>query len=175
MFLSQRSNTRSMSSVFHFCSLVSLPADASFLGAILLPSFPHLIFLAVVFCLGPTENKVGTVTHLITHLTKPLPPNSCTFIKSAKKGGLDFSFFIFSDTFQVIGFLAFLAVYPLGTINSICIHNTITNMLHFKPHLVLGLHTAYITLPAIQFHTFGMLIVIKVLGKFHSKEEIASG
>ena len=47
-------------------------------------------------------------------------------------------------------------------------------MLHFKPHLVLGLHTANITLPAIEFHTFGMLIVIKVLGKFHSKEEIAS-
>ena len=105
-------------------------------------------------------------------MTRPLPP---TFIKSAKKGGLDFSFFIFSDTFQVIGFLAFLAAYPLGTINSIRIHNAITNMLHFKPHLVLGLNTAYITLPAIQFHTFGMLIVIKVLGKFHSKEEIASG
>ena len=161
-----------MSSVFHFCSLVSLPAEASFLGAILLPSFPHLIFLAVVFCLGPTEKKVGTVTCLTTRLTRPLPP---TFIKRAKKGGLDFSFFIFSDTFQVIGFLAFLAAYPLGTINSIRIHNAITNMLHFKPHLVLGLNTAYITLPAIQFHTFGMLIVIKVLGKFHSKEEIASG
>ena len=105
-------------------------------------------------------------------MSRPLPP---TFIKSAKKVGLDFSFFIFSDTFQVIGFLAFLAAYPLGTINSICIHNVITNMLHFKPHLVLGLNTAYITLPIIQFHTFGMLIVIKVLGKFHSKEVIASG
>ena len=171
MFLSQRSNIRSMSSVFHFCSLVSLPAEASFLRAILLPSFPHLIFLAVVFCLGPTENKV----RMVTRLTRPLPPSSSTFIKSAKKGGLDFSFFIFSETFQVIGFLAFLAAYPLGTINSIRIHNAITNMLHFKPHLVLGLNTAYITLPAIQFHTFGMLIVIKVLGKFHSKEEIASG
>ena len=161
-----------MSFVFHFCSLVSLPAEASFLGTILLPSFPHLIFLAVVFCLGPTENKVGTVTLLTTLLTGSLPP---TFIKSAKKGGLDFSFLIFSDTFQVIGFLAFLAAYLLGTINSIHIHNAITNMLHFKPHLVLGLNTAYITLPAIQFHTFGMLIVIKVLDKFHSKEEIASG
>ena len=164
-----------MSSVFHFCSLVSLPAEASFLGAILLPSFPHLIFLAVVFCLGPTENKVRMVTRLTTRLTRPLPPSSSTFIKSAKKGGLDFSFFIFSDTFQVIGFLVFLAANPLGTINSICIHNAITDMLHFKPHFVLGLNTAYITLPAIQFHTFGMLIVIKVLGKFHSKEEIASG
>ena len=161
-----------MSSVFHFCSLVSLPAEASFLGAILLPSFPHLIFLAVVFCLGPTENKVRTVTHLTTRLTGHLPP---TFIKNAKKEGLDFSFFIFSDTFQVIGFLAFLAAYPLGTINSIRIRNAITNMLHFKPHLVLGLNTAYLTLPAIKFHTFGMLIVIKVLDKFHSKEEIASG
>ena len=30
------------------------------------------------------------------------------------------------------GFLAFLAAYPLGTINSIHIHNAITNMLHFK-------------------------------------------
>ena len=163
-----------MSSVFHFCSLVSLPADASFLGAILLPSFPCLIFLAVVFCLGPTESKVGMVTYLTTHLTRSLPSRSSTFIKSAKKGGLDFSFLISSDTFQVTGFLAFLAVYPLGTINSIPIHNAITNMLHFKPDLVLGLNTAYITLPAIQFHTFGMLIVIKVLGQFHSKEEIAS-
>ena len=82
---------------------------------------------------------------------------------------------MFSNTLQVIGFLAFLAAYPLGTINSIHIHNAITNMLHFKPHSVLGLHTLYITLPAIQFHTFGMLIVIKVLCKFHSKEEISSG
>ena len=86
-----------------------LPADASFLGAIILPSFPHLILLAVVFCFGPTENKVGMVTRLIIRLTGPLPPRSSTFIKSAKKGGLDFSFFMFSDTFQVICFLAFLA------------------------------------------------------------------
>ena len=161
-----------MSSVFHFCSLVSLPADASFLGAILLPSLPCLIFLAVVFCLGPTENKVRTVTSLTTHLTRPLSP---AFIKMQRKGNLISPSFFFSNTFQVVGFLAFLAAYPLGTINSICIHNAITNMLHIKPHLVLGLHTAYITLPAIQFYTFGMLIVIKVLGKFHSKEEIASG
>ena len=96
LFLSQRSNTTSMSSVFHFCSLLSLPAEASFLGAIVLPSFPHPIFLAVVFCFGPTENKVGMVARLTTRLTGSLPP---TFIKSAKKGGLDFSFFIFSDTF----------------------------------------------------------------------------
>ena len=165
LFASQRSKALSNSEAGHCCSLTLCAADAGFLGAIILPSLPRRTFFWVVFCLATKNEKI---TRLITRLTFLLLP---TLTEPAQEWEFDILFFLLSNTAQMESLFAFIATHPLLLVNTISVDEPITNVLHFKPHLVWCLNRTNETLPLKGVHTSGMFILIQVLGKLHSKEE----
>ena len=175
LFFSHRLKASSSFSTFHCCSLLPSPALAFLWGVIILPSFALLIFFWVVFCLATRNEKV---TRLITRLrSRPtrlsfglLP----TLIKPAQEGELDVFFFLLSDTTQMESLFAFIATHPLLLVDTISVDDPITNVLHFKPHLVWCLNRTNETLPLKGFHTSGMFILIQVLGKLILKKKTSS-
>ena len=172
LFFSHRLKAASNFSTFHSCSLEPSPALAFLWGVITLPSFALLIFFTVVFCLTTRNEKV---THLITGLS-PTPTRLNfgllpTLIEPAQEGEFDIFFFLLSNTGQMESLFAFIATHPLLLVDTISVDEPITNVLHFKPHLVWCLNRTNETLPLKGFHTSGMFILIQVLGKLHSKEE----
>ena len=162
------------SSSDHFCSFLFLPELDSLLTPILLPSLPCLSCLVghgfPFFCLA---TAIGMVTRSkITHLGRStLTRLLFTFKNAAYKGPFCWLWLTWADTSQMVCFLAFLAAYPHCTINTIDINNTISNMLQFKPHLVLCFNRAYETFPTIYLDTFSMLIWVQFHRMCHSKEE----
>ena len=171
---SHKSKQVLISSSDHFCSFLFLPELDSLLTPILLPSLPHLSCLGgrgfPFFCLA---TAIGTVTHLkITHLGRStLTHLLFTFKKAAYKGPFCWLWLIWADTSQMVCFLAFLAAYPHCNVNTIDVNNTISNMLQFKPHLVLCFNRAYEAFPTIYLDTFSMLIWVQFHRMCHSKEE----
>ena len=126
----------------------------------------------VVFCFATVNGKI---TRLTTRLRPGVTCLTCsllsTLIKGAMKGELDAFFFFWSNTLQVVSFLAFIATHPLLLVDTISVDDPIANVLHFKPHLVWCLNRTNETFPLKGFHTSGMFILIQVLCKLHSKEE----
>ena len=171
-FSSHRVKALSISFSCHSCSFLPLPEDALCLTPIFLPSFPHHGGGGggqglPTFCLT-TATK--TVTYLIiTHLTQE--PTSThllfAFQKSAEKGPFGWFFLIRADTSKMVSILAFIAAYLLRSINTIDVHNVITNMLQFKLNLVLCLKGTNEAFPAIHLYTLSMIICIQL----HSKED----
>ena len=171
---SHKSKQVFISSSDHFCSFLFWPELDSLLTPIFLPSFPHLSTLGghgfpffcfataikMVTCLKITRLGRSTLTRLLF-----------TFKKAAYKGSFCWLWLIWADTSKMVCFLAFLAAYPHCTINTIDVHNTISNMLQFKPHLVLCFNRAYEAFPTIYLDTFSMLIWVQFHRMCHSKEE----
>ena len=175
---SHKSNQVLISSFDHFCFFLFFPELHSLLIPILLPSFPHLSTLGghgfPFFCFATV---IKTVTHLkITHFGRStLTSLLFTFKKAAYKEPFCWLWLIWADTSKLVCFLAFLAAYPHCTINIIDVHNTISNMLQFKPHLVLCLNRAYEAFPTIYLTTFSMLIWVQFHRMCLSKEENSKG
>ena len=113
------------------------------------------------------------ITHLIiTCLTLDFERPTSThllfaFQKRAEKGPFHWFFLTRADTSKMVSILAFIAAYPLRSINTINVHNAITNMLQFKSNLVLCLKGTNEALPAIHLYTLSMIICIQL----HSKEK----
>ena len=137
----------------------------AFWGAIILPSLPQCTFFWVVFCLATKNEKVTRLTTRLTFLLLP------TLIKHTEEGEFDVFFLFRCNTFQVVSIFAFVAAQPLFLVNAIFVHVTIPNTLHFEAHLVRCLKRTNKALPLQCFQTLGMLIIIQMLCKFHSKEE----
>ena len=158
---SHKSKQVFISSSDHFCSFLFLPELDSLLTPIFLPSFTHLSTLGgcgfPFFCF---DTAIEMVTHLkITCLGRStLTHLLFTFKKAAYKGPFCWLWLMWADTSKMVCFLAFLVAYPHCTINTIDVHNTISNMLQFKPHLVLCFNRAYEAFPTIYLDTFSMLI-----------------
>ena len=110
---------------------------------------------------------------MVTHLTPDFGCRSTSthllfaFQKTAEKGPFGWFFLIRAETNEMVSILAFIAAYPLQSINTINVHNAITNMLQFKPNLVLCLNGTNEAFPAIDLCTLSMIICIQL----HSKEE----
>ena len=123
------------------------------------------------FCLTTTTEMVTRL--VITCLTCRSTLTCLLFAlkKATQKGSFCWFWLIWADTSHMVCFLAFLAAYPLCTIHTIDVHNAISNMLQFKPHLVLCFNRAYEAFPAIYLDTFSMLIWIQFHRMCHSKEE----
>ena len=165
LFASQRSKALSNCEAGHFCSFTLYPADAGFLGAIILPSLPWHTFFWVVFCLATKNEKITRLTTRLTFLLLP------TLIEPVQEWEFDIFFFLLSNTAQMESLFAFITTHPLLLVDTISVDEPIANVLHFKPHLVWYLNRTNETLPLKGFHTSGMFIFIQVLGKLHSKEE----
>ena len=158
-----------------FCSFLFFLEEASLLGLISLPSLPQRSSLGGLgfpfFCFTTTTKMVTGL--VITHLTCRSTLTHLLFAlkKATQKGPFYWFWLIWADTKHMVCFLAFLAAYPLCTVHTINVHNAISNMLQFKPHLVLCFIRAYDTFPAIYLDTFSMLILIQFHRMCHSKEE----
>ena len=172
-FCSQRSKASFSFSSVQVCSFLFLPAEASLLTPIFLPSLPRRSGLGGLglpfFCF---TTKTEMVTRLITRLGRSTFTRLLlTLQKPAHKGPSCWIWLVGADTSEMVCVLAFWAKYPLRTINTVCIDNAISNMLQFKPHLVLCLNRAYEALPPIHLDTSCMLIRAEVHIMCHSKEE----
>ena len=129
----------------HVCSFLFLPEEASLLMPIFYLSLPqHSSFSGLRFPCFCFTTTIKMVTHLvITHLTSDSDRSTLTcllfaFHKGAQKEPFCWFFLIWADTSNMVCFLAFIAAYPLQSINTINVHNAISNMLQFKPHSVLN-------------------------------------
>ena len=175
-FSSQKVKVLSMSCSCHSCSFLPFPEDALCLTPILLPSLPRRGGGGwgqgfPTFCFTTATKMVTRL--IITRLTPDFGCRSTStlllfaFQKSAEKGPFGWFFLIQADTSEMVSIVAFIAAYPLRSINTIDVHNAITNMLQFKPNLVLCLNGTNEAFPAIHLCTLSMIICIQL----HSKEE----
>ena len=149
--------------------LLCLPEHATLLTPIFLPSFSHLSTLGghgfPFFCFA-TAIKMVTCFKITCLGRSSLTHLLFTLKKAAHKGPFCWLWLIWVDTSHMVCFLAFLAVYPCYTANTVDVHNT--NMLQFKPHLVLCFNKAYEAFPAIHQYTLSMLILVEFHRVCHS-------
>ena len=143
-----------IASSVHFCTFFPKPEEAVLLTPIFLPSSPLHSGLGKQ---GLPLNQNGyPLEHYPLDFRLGHYPIAIFIPKRCRKRAV---LLVLADLGRhMVCFLVFLAAYPLCTINTINVHNTISNMLQFKCHLILYIHRAYEAFPAIHLYTFSMLI-----------------
>ena len=143
-----------------------------FLSGIILPSFPLLIFFLMVFCLATKNKKLPSwLPNWDLDLPTCLLPYFLHSSYLHMKGNLMFSSFSWVTQSRWLSLFAFVAADTSLFIDSISLVNSIPNVLHLKPHLAKCLKRTDKALSVECIYTLGMLIIIQMLSKFHSKKE----